>query len=130
MLILSNLINSKRIKKNNQNNEKKDGSLSSSLVDTIKIKPTSKPVIELISNFKNINIDTFSSKEPQNDDELYITFREFIYKHRDGDNLPKAAIIESHLNIGNKKRKQLLKKAKEEGILYKPTENSYKFVSQ
>lgn len=113
--------------KNTEKKKKNSRSNNSSEVEPIKIKPTSKAVIMLIQNFENDKNNTFSSTAPQNYDNLYNTFLSFIQANRKGNKLPLSRLIEEHLSIKTKKRKEFAKKAFEAGILVKPTPNSYEF---
>jgi hypothetical protein len=107
---------------------KKNGSKNGSKVEPIKIRTTSSSVIELNTRLKKGENDIFGSTEPQNIDEIYNRFLSFIQSYRAGKRLPQGRAIEQALNISSKKRKELAKRAFDEGILRKPTPNSYEFV--
>ena len=99
-------------------------------VEPIKIKSTSRSVIELKNIFENCENDIFGTKEPLKEDDLYNRFLSFLDANRTGKKLPTAAYTEQQLQIGQKKRKELSKKAYEAGILRKPTKNSYEFIEK
>ncbi|MEN8907864.1 MAG: hypothetical protein ABF289_18080 [Clostridiales bacterium] len=108
--------------------KKNSGSKCGPEVEPLKIRTTSTAVITLIQYFENGENNTFGSTEPQNENDIYNTFLSFIRANKNGKKLPQARLIEEHLSIKTKKRKELAKRAFEAGILRKPTPNSYEFI--
>lgn len=89
------------------------------------IKTTSKQVIALNLKFKNIENGINEKIEPQNEEEIYITFLGYLEKEVKGDVLPTAKKIENDLNISSRQRKELSKRAYDEDVLIKKRDNLY-----
>lgn len=90
-----------------------------------KIPSTLNSVIELIWNFKNIDMDTYKTSRPLFEDDLYNTFVLYLDAKRKGAKLPRGKNIEEELGITTFKRKELSKKAFEDGILIKGQNGYY-----
>lgn len=90
-----------------------------------KIPSTLNSVIELICNLKNTDIDNYETSRPLFEDEIYNTFLDYLDAHRIGAKLPKGKATEDDLKITTFKRKELSKKAFEDGILMKGNNGYY-----
>jgi hypothetical protein len=89
------------------------------------IKQPSKAVIEISKRFKNESENYENSCENEtifpnhriDENLLYDKFKIFILNNSEGDKLPKNSDIEKELNISEGKRKELFKKARENGLI-------------
>lgn len=90
-----------------------------------KISTISNAVISIIQNLKSENIVIHETSRPLCEDDIYITFLEYIKENRTGAKLPKGQDIETALNISTFKRKELAKQAFNDKILIKGSNGYY-----
>lgn len=77
---------------------------------------------------KKITEEVSLEKSPSvvsENENLYIKFVKYIMKNREGENLPPRSEIDKFLGIGSTKRKELSKRALEDGFLIKNKSNDY-----
>lgn len=90
-----------------------------------KIPTISNAVISIINNLKSENIVIHETSRPVCEDDIYITFLDYIKENRKGTKLPKGQQIETALGISTFKRKELAKQAFNDKILTKGINGYY-----
>lgn len=90
-----------------------------------KIPTISNAVISIINNLKNGNIVIHETSQPVYEEDIYITFLDYVKENRKGAKLPKGQDVEKQLNISTFKRKELAKQAFNDKIFIKGINGYY-----